>query len=315
MPEVSARTFRFLLALAESEPPEAAGGIVGEETGDDSAALTTLGLLVPGRNLDGVAAWPGDHALRPILDVDEVARTVTCFHPDVGFVAVPDDDIRTWRLDPARLATVVGRHLGLPPSFRPAPLVGDLLWDLGAPRLDRTNAPMLFARRLGNEESRLRIRAELDLRRGAKPSILLTTARRVSADLVLPAVSKVVPIVDVLDRADGPVRLDTSRLAAIAGLGRPIATRSELPVECEESGRWIRINGTTCHFGGKQAEVIRRLYDAWANDEGWLREQEVLEVVESRSNKFKELFKGNADWTLVVEVQRGNCRLRVGKSA
>ena len=315
MPDLSVRSFRFLLGMADSERMSATAEVVEDRAGAEAQALIADRLLVPGPNLTSVKAGSEDDEYRPILETDAVNRTVTCFHPDVGFVTLSDECLRTWRLDPGRLAAVIGRHLGLPASFRPEPLVDGLLWNLGTPRLDRTNAPVLFARRLGNEESRLRIRAELELRRGTKPSIMLTTAQWVSADLVLPAVSKVVPIVDVLDRTSEIVRLDSMRLAAIAGLGRPIAVRTELPVECEESGRWIRVNGTTCHFGGKQAEVIRRLYDAWANDEGWLREQEVLEGVESKSNKFKELFKGNADWTQVVEVQRGNCRLRVGKTA
>ena len=263
MPDLSVRSFRFLLGMAESERMSATAELVEDKAGDEAQILIADHLLVPGPNLTSVKAGPGDDEYRPILETDEVNRTVTCFHPDVGFVTLSDECLRTWRLDPGRLAAIVGRHLGLPASFRPEPLVDGLLWNMGMPRLNRTNAPVLFARRLGNEESRLRIRAELELRRGTKPSILLTTAQWVSGDLVLPAVSKVVPIVDVLDRASDIVRLDTLRLAAIAGLCRSIAVRPELPVECEENGRWIRVNGMTYQFGGIQGKVIRLLYDAW----------------------------------------------------
>lgn len=124
-----------------------------------------------------------------------------------------------------------------------------------------------------------------------------------------------VPVLDVVDRTSAIVRLDTMRLAAIAGLCRPIPTRSELPVECEESGRWIRINGTVCRFGDKQAKVIRLLYDAWDAGKGWLREQDVLEEAESTSTQIRRLFKGRTDWQEIIEVQSGNCRLRVDENS
>ncbi len=315
MLEVSPRTFRYLLVMADSEYMGAVAEVIADKAGDETPALMAAGLLVPGPNLDSIKAWPGDDEYRPILEADEVNRTVTCFHPDVGFVTVSDECLRTWRLDPNKLVELIGRQLGLPASFRPTALASGLLWSLGAPRLGRNNVPVLFARTLGNEDARLRIRSELELLAGSKPSVLLTPALRVPADLTLPMVSKVVPMVEVLDRTSDIARLDTARLAAIAGLSRPIAARPELPVECEEDGHWIRIHHKTHHFGGKQADVIRRLYDAWANGEDWLREQEVLESIESKCAKFKELFKGNSNWSEVVEVQRGNCRLRVDKAA
>jgi len=280
--------------------------------GGDVAVLIESGLLAPGPNLPGVKAYAGDTELRPILESDPVARTVTCFHPDDGFVTVSDENIRTWRLDCAKFVGMIGRQLGQPASFRPTSLVEGLLWDLGTPRLDRTNAPVLFARRLGNEESRARIRAELDLRRGTKPSIMLTTAQRVSADLVLPAVSKVVPIIEVLDRISDSFRLDTFRLAALVGSASPVSSGPEVAVVCDVEGHWITIRGRSHNFRGKQAKVIRRLYEVWERGEGFAREQEVLEGADSTCKNLKELFRGKSAWRQVIEVAGGNCRLLVG---
>ncbi|MEI8396806.1 MAG: hypothetical protein WCF85_18890 [Rhodospirillaceae bacterium] len=315
MLEVSARTFRYLLVMADSEYMGAVAEVIADKAGDETPALTAAGLLVPGPNLDSVKAWPGDDEYRPILETDEVNRTVTCFHPDVGFVTVSDECLRTWRLDPDKLVELIGCQLGLPASFRPTALASGLLWSLGTPRLGRNNVPVLFARTLGNEATRLRIRSELELLAGNKLSVLLTPAHRVQADLTLPMVSKVVPIAEVLDRTSDIARLDTERLAAIAGLSRLITARPELPVECEENGHWIRISGNSYNFRDKQAKVIRLLYEAWVSGQDWSREQEVLEMADSISTQIRRLFKGRADWQRIIEVQGGYCRLRVNEGS
>lgn len=312
MSDLSVRAFRFLLGLAESEPPRATAEIVAEEIGGEQAAAVAQGLLVPGGNRDGVAAGPGDGALRPILAFDGASGTVTCFHPDAGFVAVPAEALRTWRLDTARLAEFVGRMLGLPASFRPTPLVDGLLWDLGMPRLGRAGMPVLFARRLGDETARGRIHYELDLHLGKKPSLLLTSGRRVAADLVLPAVSAVVPVAETLNRTTAVACIDLPRLAALVGQRQAAApSRPDLPVDCEADGHWLKINGTTYTFRGIQAQIIRRLYEAWAVGQEWVRVQDVLEDVQSGADKIAEAFKGKKGWKDVIEVRDGNCRLRV----
>lgn len=286
--------------------------IVVEEMGDDQAAAVALGLLIPGKNLKGVAAALEDEVLRPILAFDSVAGTVTCFHPDVGLVTVPAGALRTWQLDTARLAEFVGRLLGLPASFRPTPLVDGVLWDLGNSRLDRAATPILFARRLADEVVRGCIRNELELHVGKKPSVLLTSDRRVTADLALPAVSVVVAVADAMDRSTDAISLNLPRLAALAKrhhAGAPL--RLDLPVDCETDGHWLKIDEKTYNFRGTQARIVRRLYEAWAAGNEWLREQAVLEGAESGSTRLTEAFKGKPGWKDVIEVSGANCRLRV----
>lgn len=315
MPDLSARAFRFLLALAESEPPVAAASIVVEEIGDELAVAAGLGLLVPSSNRAWVTAGPEDGELRPILTFDGAAGAVTCFHPDAGFITVSTEALRTWRLGTAKLAEFIGRMLGLPASFRPATLVDGLLWDFGTPRLGRAGMPVLFARRLADEAARCSIRHELELHLGNKPSLLLTSGRRIAADLALPAVSAVVSVMEVLDRSTDVACLDLTRVTALAGhrqVGAP--SRPDLPVDCEVDGHWLQIYGNTYTFRGTQARIIRCLYEAWAAGEAWVRVQDVLEDAESRSSKISEAFKGKKRWTEVIEVRDGNCCLRIPKA-
>ena len=312
MADFPLKAYRFLLALTEMEPPRSPNRIVEECMGPSAELAKASRLLVPGPTLDGVPAYPGDMELRPILEEDEEAGTVTCFHPGDGFVAVPQEYRRTWCVDTDQLATIVARQLGLPTSFRPTVLMAGLLWDLGTPRLGQGNHPVLFARRLADEAARSRMRAELDLRLGQKPALLLTTAGHVAADLKLPTISKIVPVTAVLDRTSSVARLDLLRLAAMAGLARPQALGSTSPVECVENGRLIKIHGNIYRFQGKQAEVIRRLYEAWCNGVELIGEQEILEGVGSDSLKLRQLFRKSEKFSEVIDVKGGLCRLHVG---
>jgi hypothetical protein len=308
---------RFLLRLADQEPPQAAGTVLDEELGQNAVPLIDLGLLVPGPAMNSVAVG-SDLDLRPILEIDRQAKVATCFHPECGFVTVPTDHLRTWKVDTAKLVRFLCHLLGLPASFKPAPLVDGLLWDLGTPRLGkRTGTGVLFARGLSRDEDRRAVRAELDLRRGGKETLLLTTSRYLSDDLHLPAVSRIVPIEDVMSRTAAIAGIDISRLAALVRAPSDSLHRHEGPVQCGKDGTWLRLHGKDHMFRGTQAAIIRLLYEAWETGEDWVGEQEVLENerVESGSKKIKEAFSGKDGWRDVVEVKQGQCRLKVRDEA
>lgn len=310
-PTVSVAGLEFLLGLIEQEPPLVTATILEEELAEEARPLIGSGLLVPGPSLNAVAVG-NDPTLRPILEFGHATGTATCFHPECGFVALDAARLGTWNADAARLVAFLCRLLGLPTSFKGSSIIGNLLWDLGMPRLGRrTGVPVLFARRLTWQEERRKIRRELELRRGGKPSLLLTAARHVPEDLDLPAIARIVPLTDVLDHRSRPTKLDFDRLGAFADPRHGARGQSSAPVECGETGTWIRIHGREYLFRGKQAQIVRLLYEAWARDDAWVGEQWVLEQVESRSTKIREAFKDKHIWKTVIETKDGRCRLRV----
>ncbi|CAK0745318.1 Protein of unassigned function [Azospirillaceae bacterium] len=311
MVELSMKSFQFLLCMADMGSSWITNDSIEEEFGDDLPILKSHGLLFPGPNMDSIKAWPGDDTFRPIIEFDEETETVLCFHPDDGFIRVSIDATRTWRLENSKFVQLICRMLGLPTSFRPEAIVNDLLWNMGTPRLGRSNVPMLFARELRNEEARRRIRTELELLLGGIPYVLLTPDRHVAFDLCLPAVSKIVQLEDIVDRFHPIARLNLDRLAAVICLNRSNIENTELAVECEADGHRIRIHGKTYSFRGMQAQFVRLLYDAWAQGDEWVRIQFALEQVNSTSRQIKWLFKGKEDWESVIEIKNGNCRLRV----
>ena len=204
----------------------------------------------------------------------------------------------------------------MPSSFRPVPVVQGLLWDLGTPRLGRKTIPVLFAVRLGETEVRERVRRELGLRRGAPPALVLTSGWSIAADMTLPTVSRIVPVLDGLDKRvsvakTSPAVLDLARLGALADPRPDYAGAVGGPVQCNADGSWIRIGDQEYTFTRRQPTIIRLLYDAYERGEAWVGEAWVLAQADYDSKRLLDAFRTHPNWREAVEVDNGHCRLRV----
>lgn len=307
---ISVGAFRFLLDLMENGRGRTTAGMLDEVLGAEGRDVVGQGLLVPGPNRTAIDVPLADgDTVAPVM-VDAETGAAHYFHPELGFCDCSPGRLRTWVVESRRLVGLIAQLLGMPASFRPVPLVEELLWDLGAPRLGRKNVPVLFGIRLGEADMRERIRQELHLRRGAEAALLLTAGRGVARDLTFPTVSKVVPIREVMDRHGG-MALDLARLGALADLRHGYAEAAKRPVVCSADGSWISIHGREYTFRRKQAQIVRILYEAWNRGEEWLREEIVLAEAEYDSRRLLDAFKKNEVWREVIEVVDGRCRLRL----
>ncbi|CAA7615778.1 hypothetical protein [Magnetospirillum sp. UT-4] len=316
MTGISLGSLAFILSLADYRDPGTTADMLVERAGAEGEQLTAAGVLSPGpnRTMIDVELSAGDGSAR--IEDDPVGGGFRYFHPEDGYISLAPSSLRTWRLDLSRLAALVAHLLGMPASFRPTQLVDGLLWDLGTPRLGKKNIPVLFAVRLGEAEVRARVRGELDLRRGKPPALVLTSGRTVADDITLPTVSRIVPVLDALDKRMSavktlPAALDLSRLAVFADPRPAVATGASGPVQCNSDGTWIRIHGREFTFRRKQARIVRILFDAWERGDEWFGEETVLAEAEYDSKRLQDAFKGNRDWQDVIEVQAGRCRLRI----
>lgn len=314
---ISTRAFRFLVQLAEQEPPIATARVLEDEIGPEGEKLTGGALLVPGKPLDSIRVALADGETQASIEFDHATSVASYFHPEAGFVDVAADELRTWRLDTAAFMALICRLLGLPSTRKPIPLVDGLLWDLGTPRLGRrTGIPVLFARRLVAPDVRASLNPELKLRLGAKPSLLLTSAQWVPDDLILPAVSRIIPVGTVLSRGSSDVELDLYRLAAMA-YSRPAAVERQVsPVECSPDGSWLRIHERQYLFRGKKKRLIRLLYEAWARGAEWVSEEWLLAEAEYDSDRIEDVFKDKRPekrnaWREYIETHDGQVRLKV----
>jgi hypothetical protein len=314
---LTARAFGFLLELAEQEPPVVTARILDEELGAQGASLIDGCLLLPGKPMKSIHVVLADGYTQAFVDFDHTTGTSRYFHPEVGFVDVAAGQLRAWRLDTATFVRLICRMLGLPPSRSPIPLVNGVLWDLGTPRLGRrTGIPVLFARRLVTADVRAGLRPELELRLGNQPALLMTSSRWVPGDVLLPGISRIVPVARVMQRCKALAELDIERLAAFADPRPGLEARAALPVECTEDGSWLRIREQEYTFRGRKKRLIRLLYEAWARGDPWVGVKWLLAEAEYDSKRIEDVFRdGRASkrnqWKQFIEVNGGMCRLRI----
>ena len=317
MTEISVGALGFLLSLADFQDSATTADMLMERTDAESEKLVAAGLFSPGpnRTMIDVELSNGDGAA--LVEDDPVTGGFRYLHPEDGYIPLSPERLRTWRLNPPKLATLIAQLLGMPASFRPTPLVEGLLWDLGTPRLGRRKGiPVLFGVRLGESDVRTQVRRELELRQGAPLALVMTSGQSIASDITLPTVLNIVPVLDVLDKGasvtkTSPVVLNLARLAALANPRHAHADAIGGTVQCSPDGAWLRIGDQEYTFSRKQRTVIRLLYEAWERREEWVGEDWVLAEAEYDSKRLQDAFKTHPHWREVIEAKAGRCRLRV----
>jgi hypothetical protein len=316
MKGISVASLRLLMSLADFADPNTSADMLAEQTGAEAEALVAAGLFSLGPRLKIVDVQLSCDSTIALVETDFEGNGYCYLHPEDGYIPLPPERLRTWNLNLPRLAALIAHLLGMPASFRPVPLVDGLLWDLGTPRLGRKTIPVLFGLRLGEIAVREQIRRELGLHRGAPPALVLASGWSVTSDITLPTVSRIVPVVDVLNKQVSvakisPALLDLARLGALADPRPDYAEAVGGPVQCGPDGAWLRIGSRHYTFSRKQPAIIRLLYDAWKRGDEWVGEAWVLAQAEYDSKRLHDAFKTHPQWRDVIEVQDGRCRLRV----
>lgn len=317
MKEVSVAGLRLLMSLADYANPSTTADMLAEQAGAEAEVLIAVGLFSPGPKLEMIHVQLSDGDCTALVEIDYEGAGYCYLHPEDGYIPLLPERLRTWNLNLSRLAGLIAHLLGMPASFRPVPLIDGLLWDLGPLRLGlRKNIPVLFAIRLGEAEVRDQVRRELGLRRGAPPALVLTSGWSIASDITLPTVSRIVPVLDALDKQVSvakvsPAVLNLVRLGALADPRPLYAEAVGGPVQCGLDGAWLRIHDRKFTFRRKQAQIVRILYEAWDRGDEWLREETVLAEAEYDSRRLQDVFKDNPHWRDVIQVQGGRCRLRV----
>lgn len=308
------------MSLADYANPNTTADMLAEQTGAAAEALVAAGLFSPGLKLETIHVQLSCDSTTAMVEIDFEGNGYCYLHPEDGYVPLSPERLRSWNLNLPRLAGLIAHLLGMPASFRPVPLVEGLLWDLGRPRLGRKTIPVLFAVRLGEIAVREQIRRELGLRRGAPSALVLTSGWSIASDVTLPTVSRIVPVVDVLDKQvsvtkTSPGMLDLVRLGALADPRPLYAEAVGGPVQCGPDGAWLRIGSRHYTFTRKQPAIIRLLYEAWERGDEWVSETWVLAQAEYDSKRLHDAFKTHPQWREVIEVEGGLCRLRSDEGA
>ena len=235
------------------------------------------------------------------------------FSPTAGWVAVPDEQIKSYRADVKALLSLILHWLDMPPHIQPVSLLPDLLWELGETWVGRRRMALLFLRRAALPETLSQVRTALlgYPRRGS--SLIFTDARPSKYGPDLPGEPILLPLLDLFPpNGDAQVRADMETLATFVGMPAQ-SKRTWSPVECSEDGGYLRIHDQVFHFTGyTHKRIIRILYEAWERGKPRQRTSSVLEEAESRSRAFSQAFSGcKEDWKAAIGYGDGYCWLMV----
>ncbi len=308
--ELDVDVFGLLAALIEQDPPEISGAVLADAFPEVGRRLIDAGALRPIGNATAVTcrACDADHAAEVAFDA--AVNGYRHFCPEAGWVAVPTDDLKRYRVDPSWLLVELSRELGIPRRSRPACFVEKVLWDLGEARLGRRRATVLFGRRLASTEVLDRVCDALTNRVGRSPGVLLTTSNGLPHHIDVPGRHRIVPLEDCIEPAAEGFAIDLDILAGIVGGERPF--HPNLPIQPSADFRVVRVGDRLFRFrGDKQRQVVEYLYARWRNGMESVSVAVMLEDLEfSPSIRLRDLFKGHPDWRDLIGNGGGACWLK-----
>jgi len=255
--------------------------------------------LLKSAGLSLIAVDPDDHE-NDLVDVEwsEDLGSYAYFSGLSGWVTVPEEDLRVYAVDlPVFLQQlVVG--LDLPPRTKHAPLIEDILWDIGDIRLKgRTRRlPTWFAKRLNVSSVQEQV-ADIAKRRPADGlRLLLTSTRQDRLQKIRLPGHLIVSVHDVLGRAAG-LAIEPDILAA--RVDQVPLPDINAPIWLSPDGRKLIINGkVTVNFRSeKHITIIRRLVEGYHVGERY-RAQVLLDEAQAGAMTLRKAF-GDRIWAVL----------------
>ena len=285
------------LLLTAIETPEAAisGAVLDDYHASESVTLKEAGLLKPDGH-EAVSASLADH--------DDVPVTLTWsaddgglgyFSPGAGWVTVAEDRITRFRVDfPVLLARLMVQT-DVSSRSGPAPLVPDLLWEIGDVRLGRRTqrVPIWFARRLHEPSVWRQIKDVAKARPTSGLRVVLTStpSHRFPDEVI--AGHLLVGIRDVIDFASGLAVHPDILAARLDGSHQPDV---EEALYLSPDGKQLLINGdVTIRFrSAYHIAIIRKLVTGFREGKRFTA-RELLDHAQSSSDTLRQAF-GAKKW-------------------
>jgi hypothetical protein len=244
---------------------------------------------------------------------DSTSRTYRYFTPAAGWVVVPSDRLKSYRVDFDALLAVVSRWYKLSARSGPTILVRDLLWDLGETWISKRRVSVLFLRRARLPETLSKVREAMQGYPRRSSSLILTDGRPSGYGPDIPGNPMFMALLDFFPPEKVNLNsIDTDSLA-IFDFGVREPKRKWSPVECDEDGGYLRLHDREFRFSGlTHRRIIRILYEAWKRGEPRMRTASVLEEAESRSRAMSQAFGGCREaWKDVIGYGDGFCWFKV----
>jgi hypothetical protein len=306
-----------LIAIADQDKMEFSPEHFSGLNALERSCLQSMDILIDGQPYESIWVETVDGPIEAPVFVDPSRNEITLYHPEEGPMLISPDDVRRRKIDPDRFATwTMHALLKMPATRKPEEIVPGYAWDLGTPRLGKkTGIKVVLARRLMDHVVRENIGHELYLTQSNPRTIVLTTTSSMPPDLRIQRASVVVPLLDVISRADDEPGLDLERLAMFAERGSTTTIAEKRPVECEEDGSWLRIYDREYSFRGGKKAIIRILFNAWERGDVWVPVSRLLHEYKA-GTRLEDVFKdgraGHKDkWRDYLEIKDRKARLIV----
>lgn len=231
------------------------------------------------------------------------------YHDSVGhWINVDNQEIAACRVDYglALARMLVAFQRAGPP--RPAPLIADVVWDVGTITLSGAKAPVpvWFARRLGDPAIWAQLEALIGRRPPQEIRIILTST---PGERIPETAQKRNHIISVGDVADDPRKLAISPQVLGARVF-PGQVQRRFPIDHSDDYGIVWLRGEALKFrSDKQRQLLGLLFDAYWSGSPECRTAAVLFEAgyKDGTNAFSKVFNGRDDWRSFIKYADGNC--------
>lgn len=298
----------LLLQVMETRTARVQGATLRQVAPRAADQLLEARLLLANGRIPVVAAMD-DHEDEPIPAEWCAVRKQHGYHDSVGrWIPVEPMEIAAYAVD---YSLAIARMLVAFERFGqqcPAPLIDDLVLDVGSIKLAGAKAPVpvWFARRLSDPAVWAKVEGLFERRPPAENRVVLTSTR---GDRIPPPTHKRNLIVSVADVVGVPGKLAISPQI----LGErvfPGEVQRRFPIDHSEDCGIVWLRGAAIPFGGdKQRRLLRLLFDAYWSKSPVCRVAVVLEEAGfgSQVNSLKKAFGRRDDWRRFIKFDDGNC--------
>lgn len=304
---MSKRAIDLLLRAMEARSMSLQASTLHQVSRRATEMLLEAKLLVANGHVPVVAGMD-DYEDEPFEAIWSPEQKSFGYHDSTGrWINVDNQEIAACRVDYGlALARMLVAFERAGPS-RPAPLIADLIWDVGTIRLSGAKAPVpvWFARRLGDPG----VWAQFEALIGRKPPqeirIILTSTPGERIPETAQKRNHIISVADVI----GTDKLALSPQVLRARIF-PGQVERRFPIDHSEECGLVWHRGETLTFGGdKQRLLLQLLFAAYWAKSPVLRIAAVLEEAGygGQVNTLKKAFGRRDDWQRFIEYDDGNC--------
>ncbi len=301
----------LLLKIIETRSARMAGSVMTASFGEASVKLLGSGLIVKVGQAESVASMDDFEDEPTRVEWSPERQSYGYYGTSGRWVEVPVEELTIYGVKMPSFLTQLLLRCERSTTPEPAPIVPDILWDLGTVKLEARGKPVSvwFARRIFDSAHRSGVENMAARRPPAETRVIIAPTTR-GPDIQIPD-HIVVALRDVLatpgDLAIDPVIL-AKRLRRVPA-SAPKAIRHSVDYGM------IHIGDEIYKFTGLQHRAILRiLVDAYNSNDPVRLTADVLEEVGAgpRVTNLARAFSGNKHWHKFIKEQAGQCWIATG---